>query len=132
MKPTISAIHHVSLLVEDTARALEFYTGVLGLKIIDDRPEMGFSGAWLELGANQQIHLLQLPNPDPRQGRPQHGGRDRHIALRVEDLGVLQSALEATGVEFTFSRSGRRAIFCRDPDGNALEFLEAGPGGISG
>ena len=25
----------------------------------------------------------------------------------------------------TVSRSGRKAVFCRDPDGNALEFIES-------
>jgi len=124
MKPTVSGIHHVSLLVEDTRHALDFYAGVLGITLSNARPELGFPGAWLELGDNQQIHLLQLPNPDPRQGRPDHGGRDRHIALLVQDLDALQAALETAGVEYSRSGSGRRAIFCRDPDGNALEFVE--------
>jgi len=29
------------------------------------------------------------------------------------------------GVAFTLSQSGRSALFCRDPDGNALEFVQA-------
>jgi glyoxylase I family protein len=128
MKPTVSGIHHVSLLVENTRHALGFYRGILGLKLSDARPELGFPGAWLELGDNQQIHLLQLPNPDPRQGRPQHGGLDRHIALLVQELEVLRAALDEAGVAYSRSGSGRRAIFCRDPDGNALEFIEAEPG----
>ena len=28
-----------------------------------------------------QIHLMQLPNPDPTTGRPAHGGRDRHTGV---------------------------------------------------
>jgi len=27
-------------------------------------------------------------------------------------------------VPYTLSRSGRRALFCRDPDGNAIELVE--------
>lgn len=27
------------------------------------------------------IHLMELPNPDPLEGRPQHGGRDRHFCV---------------------------------------------------
>ena len=88
------------------------------------RPDLGYPGAWLWVG-NLQIHLLELPNPDPLEGRPAHGGRDRHLALTVADIDPLQAALEAAGVGFTRSRSGRRALFCRDPDQNALEFVEA-------
>jgi glyoxylase I family protein len=80
--------------------------------------------AWLRIGDAQQMHLLELPNPDPTTGRPAHGGRDRHVALRVDDLEPLRGALEAAGIDYTLSRSGRRALFCRDPDGNALEFIQ--------
>jgi glyoxylase I family protein len=31
--------------------------------------------------------------------------------------------MEAGSVAFTRSKSGRAALFCRDPDGNALEFI---------
>jgi len=118
-------LHHASLIVADTARALMFYRDVLGMAICDARPDLGFPGAWLDVGG-QQIHLLELPNPDPVVGRPAHGGRDRHVALTVVGLEELREALEGAGVAYTLSRSGRRALFCRDPDGNALELIEAG------
>lgn len=123
----IHDIHHASLLVADTARALAFYHDLLGLALAE-RPALGFAGAWLQVGT-RQIHLLELPNPDPLTGRPLHGGRDRHLALCVSALDPLVARLEAAGVACTQSRSGRRALFCRDPDGNALEFVEIPPGG---
>jgi glyoxylase I family protein len=121
----LRAIHHVSLLVADTARALAFYRDVLGLDVEPSRPDLPFPGAWLNIGG-QQIHLLELPNPDPVEGRPTHGGRDRHLALCIGNLDVLRAALDAAGIAYTLSASGRRALFCRDPDGNALEFIETG------
>jgi len=117
------AILHVSFIVEDVQRALRFYQDVLGLKINHQRPDLGYPGAWLDCG-DQQIHLLELPNPDPVTGRPEHGGRDRHAAFAIETLDVLSASLEKVGIEFTRSKSGRQALFCRDPDGNALEFVE--------
>ncbi len=119
----VKGIHHVSLIVSDTSTALAFYSGVLGLAASDTRPDLGFPGAWLEFGG-QQIHLLELPNPDPVAGRPVHGGRDRHVALQVDDLDEFRTRLEAVGIPLQMSRSGRRALFCRDPDGNALELIE--------
>ena len=96
---------------------------MLGMTIVPDRPDLGYPGAWLQM-QQQQIHLLQLPNPDPIEGRPQHGGRDRHVAFGISDLDSLIEKLKTAGVSYTLSRSGRRALFCRDPDGNALEFIE--------
>jgi glyoxylase I family protein len=84
---------------------------------------MSFAGAWLKVG-EQQIHLLELPNPDPVNGRPEHGGRDRHVALAVNDIELLQQRLEQARLPYTRSKSGRNALFVRDPDGNALEFIE--------
>ena len=119
----ITGIQHASFLVADLNRAQEFYHGVLGLEIVSDRPDLGYPGAWLQLQA-QQIHLLQLPNPDPIEGRPQHGGRDRHVAFEIRKLEALVAKLKTAGITYTLSRSGRQALFCRDPDGNALEFIE--------
>lgn len=119
----VTGFHHVSLICADTGRSLNFYRGILGLPLLTERPDLGYPGAWLGLGP-VQIHLLELPNPDPEMGRPVHGGRDRHVALTVSDLDGLMARLEAAGLPYTLSRSGRRALFCRDPDGNAVELIE--------
>jgi glyoxylase I family protein len=116
-------IAHASVLVADTEHALGFYRDVLGLRVLPERPDLGYPGAWLAVGT-QQIHLLELPNPDPVADRPAHGGRDRHTAIYLRALAPLRTALDAAGVPYTFSRSGRATLFCRDPDGNALEFIE--------
>lgn len=86
-------LHHVSLLVADTARALAFYRDILGLA---------------------------------EAARPEHGGRDRHVALSCPDLDGLIARLEVAGIPYTRSRSGRAALFCRDPDGNAIELIAGG------
>jgi len=119
----IKSLHHVSLLVDDTARALAFYCDVLGLDPDGARPDLGYPGAWLRIG-NKQIHLLQLPNSDALAERPRHGGRDRHVAMTVENVSAIASLLEQAGIAYSRSASGRNALFCRDPDGNALEFIE--------
>ena len=66
----------------------------------------------------------ELDNPDPITGRPVHGGRDRHVALSALALEPVQDALNKAGIVYTMSISGRRALFCRDPDGNAVEIIE--------
>ena len=118
----IHAIHHVSLVVADTDTSVAFYRDLLGIAECE-RPDLGFPGAWLQVG-DQQIHLLQVPNPDPVDGRPEHGGRDRHLAFSVSGLEQIAALLEKKGISFTLSKSGRKALFCRDPDGNAVELIE--------
>ena len=93
----ITEILHTTFLTADLGRARAFYEGVLGL----------------------------LPNPEAGLVRPAHGGRDRHVALAVSDFAKLIARLNQAAVTYTLSKSGRRALFCRDPDQNALEFIAA-------
>lgn len=121
--PELSGLLHVGLLVADLERARRFYEDVLGLAPCP-RPDLPYPGVWYDLGGGQQLHLMNLPNPDAGVTRPEHGGRDRHVAVGVRQLGALRARLDAEGIPCTASRSGRAALFCRDPDGNALEFVE--------
>jgi glyoxylase I family protein len=119
----ITGILHATFLTTDLAKARAFYEGVLGLQPNPSRPKMSYDGVWYDVAPNQQIHLMLLPNPEAGLQRPVHGGRDRHVALAVSDIAKLIARLDQAGIAYTLSQSGRRALFCRDPDGNALEFI---------
>lgn len=119
----IHSLLHSSLLVQNLEHARFFYEGVLGLCPSPNRPDMSFEGVWYEFGA-QQIHLLCLPSPEAGLPRPEHGGRDRHVALSVSSVSELAQRLDDANIPYTRSQSGRSALFCRDPDGNALEFIQ--------
>ena len=121
----ILKLHHASVIVQDLDVALAFYQQVLRLEVDHSRPNLGYPGAWLTLPGEQQIHLMLLDNPDKNSLRPQHGGRDHHIAFAVSSIEDIATSLENLNITFTKSKSGRKALFCRDPDGNALEFIES-------
>lgn len=118
----ISGIHHVSFLISDLSRARAFYEDVLELRVNLSRPSMSFDGVWYDVTQGQQIHLMVLPGAEAGLLRPVHGGRDRHVALSVSDMAQLIARLDKAGISYTLSQSGRGALFCRDPDQNALEF----------
>ena len=115
-----TGIDHHSVIISDLARSQHFYQTVMGQELDRTRPEMSFNGFWFKVGT-QAIHCLKLDNPDPVEDRPEHGGRDRHVCLICDDLNLLIDRLEQHYIEYTRSKSGRAAIFFRDPDGNAIE-----------
>ncbi len=119
----LTAILHTTFLTSDLSKSRAFYEGVLGLRPDSNRPKMSYEGMWYEVADKQQIHLMFLPNPEAGLQRPAHCGRDRHVALAVDDLAKLIERLELSEIAYTLSSSGRRALFCRDLDGNALEFI---------
>lgn len=118
---------HVSLLTSNVERARAFYEGVLGLAPSRRRPDFTFGGVWYEIGPIE-LHLIQIDNIAPPNADP-YGGRDRHVAFTVGDLDTLAGLLDANGIAYRRSASGRRALFCRDPDGNALELIEIASNG---
>lgn len=115
-------LHHSSLMISDLDASIKFYTDVVGLQQVE-RPDLGFPGAWFQLGENQQLHILLLDNIDPTTGRPEHGGRDRHVALTVDDFNTVRESLEQNNITYSMSKSGRKALFFRDFDANAIEII---------
>lgn len=116
---------HVSMIISDLDKSARFYEDILGLKR-DTRPYLGFGGLFYKLGKNQQLHLMCVQNPYQDCKKPEHGGRDFHIALGVRNIEAACKKMDQAGISYTLSRSGRAALFCHDPDGNAVELCEAG------
>jgi glyoxylase I family protein len=112
----VERLDHVSIIVTDVARALAFYTGVLGLTEIPRPKSFDFPGAWLQVGP-EVIHLLGQPAPDPR-------GR-RHFCLWVADVHAAARYLEGRGLpvrwDTNYKIEGIDRFFTEDPDGNRVE-----------
>jgi glyoxylase I family protein len=110
------AVHHVSINVSDVDEAVTFYTEVLGGTVRADRPDFGFGGAWIDLGASQ-LHLLEA-GPPPVLGQ--------HFAIRVADLDEAVSELRAGGVVLDDPSpvGPGRQTFLADPAGNTVELYE--------
>jgi len=117
-------IAHIGLIVSDLQRAALFYEQILGLSRIQ-RPDLAFDGIWFGLEGGQQIHLMVLNNPYAGCEKPEHGGRDNHVALHTHDFDVIRKRLDVADILYTASKSGRAALFCRDPDGNTIELIKS-------
>jgi glyoxylase I family protein len=114
----VADIHHVSLNVSNTERALGFYRDVLGMAVLP-RPNFPFGGAWLDAGAGRQVHLIEADVPNDL---------GQHVAFRVVSLSDVVGRLRAAGVVVDEPRTvGDTAIlqtFVVDPDGNRIEFTQ--------
>ena len=119
---TFFQLHHVAIIVADLKQASHVYGDILGLEL-DERPEMKFEGLFYKLGGGQQLHIMQLNNPDEESIRPEHGGRYRHLALSISNLSLIKIRLDSENIPYTSSLSGRPAIFFYDADGNAIELV---------
>lgn len=115
------AVDHVSVNVHDVRAAVAFYTEVLGLGLRDDRPDLGFPGAWMDAGG-QQVHLMEAPPPPA-------GGQ--HFSLLVASLDETVAELRSRGIQVSDPvRVGRdRQAFLADPSGNGIELHERGQQG---
>lgn len=80
-------------------KSLDFYQKLLGLEINEARPnsKLPYRGVWLWVGS-EMIHLMELPNPDPLTGRPEHGGRDRHICIGIQSVTNLKHIFDKAGM----------------------------------
>ena len=129
-KPQALTLHHASVIVANCQYSLTFYVDIIGLRASPGRPDLGYPGAWLVLGRNdeQQIHLLEFPEKAAIQKthieRDERPGHNPHLALTVNDLSVIKSRLENANIKYSLSSSGRPALFCRDYDGNIIEIIE--------
>jgi glyoxalase family protein len=132
--PTISGIHHITAIASDPQRNLDFYTRVLGLRLVkltvnfDDPGTYHFYFGDRE-GSPGSI-LTFFPWPGIRRGIAGNGQVSATaFAVRPDALEFWESRLAAQGlpVAEAVERFGERVVRFADPDGLPLE-LVATPG----
>jgi glyoxylase I family protein len=119
-KIEIRQINHVTTMVKDTARAMAFYNGLLGIKQIQsqvDNPAI----TWLQLENGVMVHLIETDEAPAKPGNVHH-------AFQVDDLEATRTTLESSGYEVLrggIRYDGQAYFFIEDPDGNSVEFCTA-------
>ena len=125
----LQGMHHAAIICSDYAVSKDFYTRILGLRVLAEnyRAERDSYKLDLALPDGAQIELFSFPNPPPRPTRPEARGL-RHLAFAVSDVTLCKAWLEAQGVAVEDIRvdefTGRRFVFFADPDGLPLELYE--------
>ncbi|WP_121810957.1 SMU1112c/YaeR family gloxylase I-like metalloprotein [Mucilaginibacter kameinonensis] len=125
----LNRIHHIAIICSDYAKSKQFYTEVLGLKIVREvyREQRQSYKLDLEVGDLYQIELFSFPDPPARPSRPEAAGL-RHLAFEVDDLDESVAHISSFGIDIEPIRidelTGKRFTFFADPDGLPLELYE--------
>jgi lactoylglutathione lyase len=116
--------------VGDLQRSIDFYTKVMGMKLLrtTDRPDQKYSLAFLGYESNPNQSELELTY---NYGTTQYemGTAYGHIAIGVEDAAATCAAVKAVGGNVTREagpvKGGTTVIaFIQDPDGYKIELIE--------
>ena len=125
----LDKIHHVATICTDYEKSKEFYTKVLGFKIISEnyREERKSYKLNLGVGRHCQIELFSFPDVPARPSYPEAAGL-RHLAFTVKNLSSYANYLETQGVEVEVIRIDpltlKQFTFFADPDGLPIEIYE--------
>ena len=126
-RPAITGISHVTFFADDLAKSQQFYNSLLGWEQVPaGTPKWG-----VHFYANH-LQYVELLSP------PSKGLEDRldSVAFSTSDAELLRKYLAAHSVKVPpavkVEPNGDRSFAVRDPEGNKIEFTQAGPNAPKG
>ncbi len=133
---TVQGLHHITIVSANAQRTLDFYTRVLGQRLVKQTVNFDDPGSYHlyfgdELGRpGTAITFFEWPGA--AKGHPGIGGT-HHFALQVADRdGLLKWKRRLTDhglrVDGPLDRHYFTSIYFNDPDGTILEIATIGPG----
>jgi lactoylglutathione lyase len=126
----VTKLLHTRMRVSDMDQTVQFYTGVLGLEVMERKTSpRGSHLAFLKVPNSEE--LIELASYPP--SGPVTVQEDLvHLAFQVDNLDDTMRELSAKGIKITDgptqSSSGSRFIFIDAPDGYEIELIERPPG----
>ncbi|RUM92255.1 MAG: lactoylglutathione lyase [Thiomicrospira sp.] len=122
---------HTMLRVGDLQKSIDFYTNVLGMKLLRQKeyPKGEFTLAFLGYGSEEDHTVLELTyNWDV--SSYDLGDGYGHIAIEVEDVYEAAEAVKKAGGKIIREAGPMNAgstiiAFAEDPDGYQIEFIGA-------
>jgi len=124
-------ILHTMLRVGELQRSLDFYTKVLGMKLLrkKDYPDGRFTLAFVGYGDESETAVLELTHNWDTQSY-QLGNGYGHVAIEVDDAYKTCDEVSKRGGKVTRAagpmKHGTTVIaFVEDPDGYKIEFIES-------
>ena len=123
-------ILHTMLRVGDLERSIDFYTNVLGMRVLrrTDRPDQRYTLAFVGYGDERSNAVLELTYNSGVSSYDAGTGYG-HVAIAVPDAAAACAAVREKGGNVTREagpvKGGTTVIaFVQDPDGYKIELIE--------
>ncbi|MBI1277128.1 MAG: glyoxalase [Anaerolineaceae bacterium] len=132
----VQGLHHISIVSADAQRTVDFYTRVLGLRLVKQTVNFDDPGSYhLYFGdetGKPGTAITFFEWKGARRGRPGVGGT-HHFALQVNDYDSLLKWKRRLvdlnlKVDGPLDRHYFNSIYFLDPDGTIVEIATVGPG----
>ncbi|MBO6783164.1 MAG: lactoylglutathione lyase [Alphaproteobacteria bacterium] len=124
---------HTMVRVKDQEKSIDFYTRLLGMKVLRQKDYEGgrFTNTFVGYGDESEHTVLELTYNWDQEEPYSHGSGYGHIALGVPDIYATCEQLKSEGVNITREpgpmKHGTTVIaFIEDPDGYKIELIETG------
>ncbi|RYM05085.1 VOC family protein [Sporolactobacillus sp. THM7-7] len=125
------SMHHCAIICSNYRVSKQFYTDVLGFKVVQETYRADRKSYKLDLQAGDEsegrIELFSFPDPPERPTYPEACGL-RHLAFAVDHVGSAAQELKRKGIDVepirTDEITGKAFTFFKDPDGLPLELYE--------
>lgn len=118
-------LNHAVLFVSDLERAVSFYTGVFGMRVIASEPRA--AAAFLRLPRSGNHHDLGLFGLGPDAAPKRAGIGLYHLAWQLDTVDELEQArqllTEARAYTGESSHGATKSVYGADPDGNEFEVM---------
>ena len=133
VEPGKARFLHTMIRVKDLDKSLNFYTVLLGMKLLRKRdyPTGKFTLAFVGYGDETDSTVIELTH-NWDQAEPYSGGRNfGHLAVGVPDVYKTCERLGAAGVKIPrpagpMAHGGSVIAFIEDPDGYKIELIQRG------
>ncbi|MGZ3918916.1 MAG: SMU1112c/YaeR family gloxylase I-like metalloprotein [Bacteroidia bacterium] len=125
----LKKIHHIAIICSDYQKSKQFYSDILGLKILREVYREERTSFKLDLALNNEyvIELFSFPETPARPSQPEATGL-RHLAFEVKDLNEALMELKNKKVKCEAIRTdeftAKRFTFIFDPDNLPIELYE--------
>ena len=122
---------HTMIRVRDLDRSLDFYTRVLGMKLLrkKDFPSGEFTLAFVGYGPEEETAVIELTHNWGQQEPYGLGNGYGHVAIAVPDVYKACDRVREAGGRVTrepgpMKHGGAEIAFVEDPDGYKVEFVQ--------
>jgi glyoxylase I family protein len=134
---TVSGVHHLALICQDTEETIKFYQEMLGfplVELVENRDYAGSNHFFFDIGNHNLLGFFDFPGYEHPAWQETIGGV-QHLAISVtaDQFQGAKKRLEQAGIDYLGpDRGADNSMYFRDPNGVGLELYREDLGKFEG